>query len=880
MKETSNGVVLLSALGIAACACVNSSAVSAETGADRQAPDGKLTSAPARLEEIVVTGSRLKSTSIDGPVPVTVFDRQKLDQLGATTLSQALSYLPEQPYLQPQSATTSGAQSAEIRGLGMGSTLVLINGRRVVPSAAGVTFNYFDLNTIPMAAVERVEVLAESASAVYGADALGGVINVILKKNIPAPVLDLRYGTASGGGAEKRASLSAGSSGEHWTASVILDYFDQESLRGAERYLLSHQDFRRFGGTDFRSTNTNPGNIRSLSGDNLPGLPNSFAAVPVGSAGIDLTADDFIATAGKQNLGSLNSYRTILPEIRRISVAGFAEVEISPHLQGFAELLYVDRDSDYPTIPSQLSGTLVPATNAFNPFGEAVRVNYLFSGIGSTHTIGDSEFMRALLGLRGAWGNWDWEFSALRSEEESNSEVRNAVDMARVNAALASSDPAQALNVFQDGPGGSPELLASLVAQPAQTRYGSNSTMVNAFARGTLFDLPAGPVSAVIGAEWRQETIQVNTTYSVDEHRNASAGYAELRLPIVAGDQEQAHAVTMTLAARYDHYSDFGNTFNPQAGVTWKPAAEWLLRAGYGQGFRAPSLYELYSPRRPAPLQIEDLRRNGELVSLTAITGGNPELEPIRSEFASAGIVWTPRTGGNWRVSADFWQIKLDQRVTTFAPTLLLVNESSYPSRIVRAAPTPEDAVAGLPGQLLSMDLSKINYGRLDTNGIDLKTQWSIDSRFGRWTPSVAATWIGRYKSQDLPDTPETERVGRANLDGSITRWRAVGTLAWTRDRAGLSAAVRYTPSYEDVSPFTNEPVGRAVPAQAFVDLQGSLDFTQSDSWLSGFKLSAGIVNLFDKEPSFAVVGYSGGSDPTQSDLRQRYFYAQLSKRF
>jgi len=336
----------------------------------------------------------------------------------------------------------------------------------------------------------------------------------------------------------------------------------------------------------------------------------------------------------------------------------------------------------------------------------------------------------------------------------------------------------------------------------------------------------------------------------------------------------------VTLAARYDSYSDFGNAFSPQAGITWKPAAAWLLRAGYGRGFKAPSLYELYSPRTLVPLQMTDPRRNGELVSLTAIAGGNPELEPIRSEFASAGVVWAPQNAGNWRISADFWQIKLDQRVTIFAPTLLLVNESSFPDRIVRTAPTSEDAAAGLPGQLLNMDLSRINFGRLDTHGIDFKTQWSIDSRFGRWTPSVAATWVGRYKSQDLPNAPEREHVGRANLDGTVTHWRGVGMLSWTRKRLGLSAAVRYTPPYEDVSPFTNEPVGRTVPAQTLVDLQGSVDFTLSDSWLSGFRLSAGIINLFDKAPPFAVVGYSAGYDLSQGDLRQRYFYAQLSKRF
>ena len=170
-------------------------------------------------------------------------------------------------------------------------------------TAANAAFNAFDLNMIPIAAVERVEVLSDAASAVYGADAVGGVVNLILKRELERVEADVRYGAASGGAEERRASLSGGFGTERVNASLVLDYFDREFLLGAERERWRDQDYGRFGGTDSRSANANPGNITSRTGANLPGLSSTWAAVPVGSTGIGLTPADFEATAGQRNPG-------------------------------------------------------------------------------------------------------------------------------------------------------------------------------------------------------------------------------------------------------------------------------------------------------------------------------------------------------------------------------------------------------------------------------------------------------------------------------------------------------------------------------------------------------------------------------------------------
>lgn len=845
------------------------------------APD----SSRLELEEIVVTGSRLRVSDVEGPAPVTVFDRDKIDALGVVALPDLFKHLSQQPYKRDEGVDATGAQYVQIRGLGLDTTLVLINGRRVVPSAANVAFNGFDLNTIPLVAVERVEVLSDAASAVYGADALGGVVNIILKREAPRFSAEASYGSAEGGAEEQRVAVSSGYAGKRLHASLIADFFDRGSLLGAERERYADQDFRRFGGTDWREATAQPGNVSSLDGSNLPGLSSPFAAVPAGSSGVGLTPADFLATAGQVNLDSLNRYFSTVPEAQRRSAAAFAEFEFTPSLTAFAELLYVDRSAAFEYSPSALSGQTVPAANPFNPFGTDVAVDVLLTGLGSRRDVTESELTRAVGGLRGTWRHWDWEASVLHTDEAATSWLENGADLQRVAAALAATDPAQALNVFQDGPGGSPALLASLKAISRTDRYGSAATQASAFARGPLFWLPTGSVDAVIGAEWRTESMEENDNFRVSQDREVAAGYAELRMPLVRSDRQRPllHSLALTLAARLDNYSDFGDTLNPQYGLIWRPVSDWLVRASYGTSFRPPSLFELYAPRRTSPLRVTDPRRN-EVADTFAITGGNPLLDPIEGSSASAGVVFTPSATPGLRLSANWWRVELEQRISSFSTTLLLQNEARFAERVQRAAPTPADVAAGLPGRLTLLNVSRINYGSLETRGVDFDASYRLDTALGQFSPAISATWVGRYRTVNLPNTPAVDRVGIANALGALAKWRVVGSLSWERNGVGLTANARYSPAYLDANPLTGRATGREIPAQTLVDLQASIDLeARGDAeawWRRGCKIAVGVTNLFDKAPPFAEIGFSSGYDPSQGEMRQRFGYVRVTKGF
>jgi iron complex outermembrane recepter protein len=834
------------------------------------------------LDEVIVTGSRIERSG-EGPAPVQVFTRETFTQLGAASIPDVLRYTPQQPFTRAQYYYQSGAEYAQMRGIGVDTTLILINGRRVVPTSNSLVLNAFDLNTIPLAAVERIEVLSDSASAIYGADAMGGVINVVLKKEIPQPVLDVQYGGFDGGGESMRGSLSAGYATDRFRSSLILDYFTREFLFGSAREHWSNQDYTRYGGLDYRSMAGSPGTVRSLSGANLPGLSSSFATIPSGSTGIGLTPADFVASAGVRNRSSTLSGLSIVPEARQRSAAAFAEYDLTPELSAFAQVLYTKRHTATQDELYAVVNARVPASNPFNPFGEQVVVDMLLQGMPARQFVHELELTRGVGGLRGALGSsWEWEIAATASSETDRAIGTTQVSLARVTAALAATDPAQALNPFVDGPQGSPELLASFITPNIQEHF-SRGRQLSAFMRGSLFDLPAGPLSAVLGGEWRDETIIYgDLTQFVDDGRDVKATFAELSVPLMSSTPNgKGDVLAMTVAARLDDYSDFGSTVNPQFGLMWRPVRDLLLRGSYGTSFRPPSLYELRSPRITTTVPFPDPTRNNAIGSVTFVGGGNPNLQPIEADSMTAGFVLTPSAVPGLRLLGSYWKIHTNHRVTVLHFSTLLANEAAFSDRIVRAETTPADIIAGHPGRLLQLDISRMNFGRLTTSGIDIEASYELGTQIGRFTPRVSATWVNEFTAVDMPGADPIDRVGIAHPSGSIPRWRAVGSLAWTRGGVGVSTTIDWRPGYMDAN--TTGLTGRRLPARTLVDLQGTFALDQllgpGKLW-EDFDLQLGVKNLFDEPPAFADIGFAIGFDSSQGDLAGRFGYVKLTKGF
>lgn len=845
------------------------------------------------LEEITITGSRLSASYSGGPAPVVSFDRARIEELGSSTVGDVLRFLPEQSF-SFQDAQLGQTRSAQLRGLSVGTTLVLINGRRTVTSGLLATAGgAFDLNTIPLAAVERIEVLPGGASAVYGADAVGGVVNVILKTQVNQPTLDLRYGLADGGAEETRVSFTTGYSNDRFRGSLILDYFDQNVLLGAERDPWRDRDFRRFGGPDSRVTFSNPGNICRAGGGNLPGLSTPCAAVPVGSTGVGLTPASFLETAGQQNKTSSNTRElSIIPGSERYSAVGLGAFDLTSTATLFGEVMYSHHQGTSTRAAPVLQRAAVPASNAFNPFGVAVQADYQIVGLDDSESLFDVESARGVIGLKGDIDRWRYEFSALAIRDWSDNRIINgALNSAAVRAALASSDPATALNVFKDGPGASPEILAGLLAPAVTDEYSSRGLQFGGFLTGELFALPGGPLEVVIGGEWRTEKLDLSAPSAAvslsasDANRDSTSLFSELRVPIVGRDMAVAavESLTFTAAARHDDYSDFGSTFNPQYGLEWRLVADFMVRASYGTSFRAPALFATYQPSviQLSPL-FPDPARNNALTIFEIVLGGNPDLRPETSEYSNIGFVWDTRRFGNLRLEADYWRISQEDRLQTVSGPVILANEALFPGRVIREAPSASDIAAGIPGVLTRLESTWLNFGTLETSGVDVRTMASIQTAVGRFSPSLAVTWIEKYDDALLPGAPVVQRAGFGNVAGTIPRWKGTATLAWSR--AGLGAAItgRYNSSWKDVTT-TNVATGRTIPARVLIDAQVSIVPEQfrrnGPGWMQPYRLRAGVSNLFDQGPDYTTMS-SFGVDNSQGDPRQRFFYVNLSRTF
>ncbi|MFC4314929.1 TonB-dependent receptor domain-containing protein [Steroidobacter flavus] len=841
--------------------------------------------APAvdHVDEVIVTGSRIERAG-EGPAPVQVFTRRMIEDLGASSIPDVLRYTPQQPFTRAGHFYPGGAQYSQMRGIGVDTTLILINGRRVVATSNNLSLNAFDLNSIPLAAVESIEVLSDSASAIYGADAMGGVINVVLKKEIPQPLLDVEYGGASGGADLLRASFSAGFNTERLRTSVIFDYYRRDFLLGSERDLWRDQDYSRYGGTDHRNVAGLPGTVSSLRGDNLPGLSSSFAMVPEGSSGIGLTPQDFAGTAGLRNKSSSSAALSIVPAVDQRSIVVFGEYDLTPDLTAFAEVLYTDREVNSQEGTYFLQSAPVPANNPFNPFGQPVLVDVVLDGLGPRRFQHETEWLRGAFGLRGPLSStWEWEVAGLVSTESGATLSTMDLSTERVNAALASTDPTRALNPFVDGPAGSPALLTSLI-EPDRNHHFSRGRQFSAFLHGDWFELPAGPIRAVVGGEWRDESmIYDDRTLPVDDSRDMRAAFTELRVPLLASAvSNHDDVLSLSLAARLDDYSDFGSSLNPQLGLLWRPIDDLLIRGSYSTSFRPPSLFELHAPRTTvAQSGISDPARNDALSTVTFVAGGNPNLRSIEANSMTAGFVLTPSEVPGLRLLANYWSINTDHRVTFVHFSTMLANEAAFQDRIVRDVPTAADIAAGIPGRLLQIDLSRMNFGRLTTNGIDVEAKYQHTTRWGEFTPRLSATWVNEFTVVDVPKVPPVNRVGVANPNGTIPRWRVVGSIGWKRNGVGLSTTLDWLPGYMDAN--LSGPTGRRLSARTLVDVQASFAVDEligpSPLW-DDLKLQLGVKNAFNETAPFADIGYSLGFDSSQGDLIGRFSYLRLSKGF
>lgn len=862
----------------------------AQAGEGGASGEGGAGDAIPTLTRVEVTGSRLKRIDAEGATPVNVYTRKDFERSGQATLERFLSSLNEASVTTGEGGfgQTTGQGTVQLRGLPLGSTLVLINGRRI-QAVGSSSANYFNLNLIPMAAVERIEVVPVGSSAVYGGDALAGVVNIILKKSMEGIALNAHLASGKGTG-DGGVSLSTGARSDAGSFLLLGSYSKTTPLTLAERDFFRDADYRRFGGTDTRTRSCTPGTVTSASTANLPGLNSTFAAIPVTAPGQALTLAAFGATAGQANLCNgvaTGNGTALIYGSESFSVHGAGERRLSEAWTVFGEMTLARDKMHVEQGGLQLNNVLVPANNLHNPFGVPVRVtSRLGLENGSENFTRNTDFKRLLVGARGElWSGWDFEVSASTTRDDGDRLISNSTPTATtLAAALAATTPGASLNPFTTGVAASDDVLRSIWTQSLRESHGKRD-QAGAFLRGSILELPAGPVDVIVGAETSRDHYLTLTpgSFHIEASRNAHAVYGEMRVPLMrrAGQgaaTKDGELAALTLAGRRDKYSDFGSASTFQAGAELRPLKSLLFRASTASSFKPPTLLQsnvddtLYTTEL---LGLVDPRNGGApIVGGQVFRTTNPNLQPEKGRATSFGAVWEPEhssAGVGTRLAATAWRVKIDGLISLLWPQTALNNEALFPDLITRAAGS-----GGSTGQVTRVLYTEVNFGSVSVAGADMELTHAWKATGGRWTASVAAARTSRYDVAVTPSAPVNDRLGIRAVDYWAPQWKGRLSLGFDYGAWSLGLTSRYLGAYRDAAPST-----QGLGNYWMHDVAASLNLRRLGLNVPGAKeatLSLAVANLADRIPEF--VASSPYYDVTQGDWRGRYATVRFSMNF
>lgn len=855
---------------------------------------------PTILETVVVTGSHIRRTDTEGALPLQVIHREDVDRSGATSVEQVLQLVPANVNGQTMAQTVGngdrpGLATANLRGLGSGATLVLLNGRRL----ANYAFDgeSVDLNSIPLAAIERVEVLRDGASAIYGTDAIAGVVNFILRKDYAGLTVSGNFSaTQHGGGNEGDFNITAGVGDpqrDGYNVFVSASYQKQQALYARDRD-FSSTTYRPDQGVNLLSGFTFPANIIDRPRQRTLNPARTDGCMPPRS--LPFEPPPFFTPACGFDFATATS---LLPETERVSGMLRGTWRVNESVDVFAEVI-VGRNTFetaiapfvLPAVASTFGQTIYPADGPYYPteFAAAngLSGDLLFGWrameLGPRLNTTTTDMQRYVLGLEGNAAGWDYSAAAVYSANDQEVAYAGSyLYMSRIFAAMRTG----LINPW--GPSG-PEgqaLLASTVYSGTPQRADGSTSQVGAYASRELITLPAGPLAVALGAEARRERLSYDWDpsvqggdspiseglQSVSGDRDVWAVYAEASVPIV-------RTLDAQLAVRHDDYSDFGSTTNPKVALRWQPLANALLRASWGKGFRAPPLYSLYTPTIDGSFAapVEDPARCPVTDSaddcfgiVPTIVGGNTALQPETSEQWSVGFVLEPVHGLSF--GADYWSIRMDDTISFLSGVTALAYPDRFADRIQRGLVDP--AYPDLPGPLTQLDLRLINLGATRTSGVDVFLTWAAPAQdWGRLQLGVQGTYVREWKTQ-FNGIDYVSALGDATSGlPPVPRWRTTIMLDWSCQAWGATLVYQMSTGYVENMPNPDDGT-RNVGAAANWDLQGRYT---GDGPLRGWSFAAGIQNLFDQDPPFSVTSsFQAGFNPQVGNPLGRTFYVRAS---
>ena len=862
---------------------------------------------PLGIEEIIVVGTKIRGASPVGSKPI-VLDRVEIASTGLATAAEVIQSLPQTVGAGANEATSSiqgtgnGAEqnlafgsTINLRGLGADKTLTLINGRRA--SAGGRAGGFVDISMIPLTAVERVEVLADGASALYGSDAIAGVVNIVLRDDYDGAETILRFTPDTGNDFEEgQFGQTFGRRWENGNALLIYEYFRQKPLFAEDRGYTANSDLTSLGGDNFNQLNfANPGTLEA---------GGQTFAIPAGQDGTSLTPADLVA--GTSNTQNTRIGTTILPDQERHSVFATVSQEVSDRVELFAEGRYSKREFEtrFSAITADLT---VLSTNPFfvDPVGglTEVDINYNFvNEFGGGKVVGEVETLNLTAGAFTDLGrDWNLEVFAAYGQEETSQENLNQVNLVALNAALADTDPATAFNPFGDGSNTNPSTIDAIRGY-INTNIETELSSVNAKADGALFDAPGGTAKLAIGAEYREESyrsggVDFRTTAlpatepESDLDRDVFAAFTEILIPLVGerNGRPGLQRFEVSAAVRFEDYSDFGTTTNPKFGIEWAPTKSLTLRGTFGESFRAPLLTEI-DPNEfnGFAFPFPDPGSATGISTVMFLFGDNPDLQPEEADTWTAGFDLAPESISGFNLSATYFDIELTNRIASLDVFTALSREDEFAAAITR---NPDPAIAqefidmpgfndfgqGLTGADIEviLDARLINAAITNLNGIDFNIGYSFATeRAGSFSLGLAGSHILEFEEGFTPTSPVVDTVDTVGRQVDL---QARGSLDWSRSGLSAAAYIYYTDGYKDD---VSNPE-RSVDSWITVDLNLSYDTgDRRGAFLDNIFLSVLVQNLFNEDPPFVNNVTGVGYDPANANPLGRVVALRATKQW
>ncbi|MDI9249743.1 TonB-dependent receptor [Stenotrophomonas sp. RS-48] len=896
------------AAAIGSLLCV--SVVHSVAAQDAQSPDAKART----LDTVQVTGSHIKRAQLSGVGPVSVVDAEAIERSGATSVETLLQRLPA-------SAGFAGSQSnaywaengygttqVNLRGLGINRTLVLLNGRRIVNGGTGANSSV-DLNVIPVSLIERVEVLKDGASAIYGADAVAGVVNIITKQGFEGAEAVVRYGqTSQGDGEETSVDVSWGVSSERGSLMAAVSYFDSGAVNMASRAPcgLIESDGRL---VCSGSSSTIGG--RALLAD---GRRVNFNQVPGGDG-------DFYEpySAAKHNYNGNPTLNAVNP-IERLSLSVFGDSQLNDSTRAFIEAMYTNRQSRQLATSGGL-GVYRPiniaADHPTNPTGQDLLLQRRrLEEAGPRHFFQETDTYRVVAGLKGQFGtSWDWSVAFNWGRNTGVDGSDNVANLDRVDQtldrSLCSTAPGAAIPCGDYlGYGDLSRDVLDYILYTSRDTGGNEQKSFTANLSGQIFELPAGWVGFAAGVEVRRErgwrdpdpltVLGIGNTNQQDPiagRYTAKEAYMELAVPLLQ-DAVIADSLYLNLAGRVSDYDLFGRDFNYKAGLDWQVSSSLKLRSTYATAFRIPNIPELFGGVSEGNLTTTDpcsgwsglpassiVRANCQADGVPAgyvqpgntiltTSGGNADLEPEDATSFTAGVVWTPTFAPGLTLTLDYYRIRIEnaiQRIAGSTKLAICYNTPSLAHPFCDASNFTRDPRTGEVNYLSSQP---VNTADEQVSGYDLGAlyefkPWGMDASI-----NADISYLQRYDVRPYAGAEVITYAGRITGGrGSYAKWRGLMSMNASRGQWSGTWTTQYIGRADDINAARGD-IGDHAPSVFYHNLQ--LRYAVSKA----LDVALGVDNVFDRSAPFIQSYTDANTDTMTYDLLGRRWYARIGYRW